>query len=171
MINPSYGAPAFVARLIPVLSLNADFLFNILKPIIQLIHESGGRLFGVVSDNLSVNQKAFKLFHSNFQSLDISSIAHPISNSKFERLFTLYDPTHLFKNVRNNWITEKTQTLEFIDSETKEKGLAKWKDLVELYKFELESDLKGTKLDFKTLHPNNFEKQKVSSFRLLAFSI
>ena len=161
MINPSHGAPAFVARLIPVLCVVADFLFTILNTIIKLIHESGGQVFGVMSDNLSVNQKTFKTFHSKFQSYDISSVAHPISNSQFERLFTLYDPTHLFKNIRNNWITEKTQTLEFIDPETKEKYLAKWKDLIDLYKFELESDLKGTKLDYKTLHPNNFEKQKV----------
>ena len=29
MINPSYGAPAFVARLVPVLKLKGDILFNI----------------------------------------------------------------------------------------------------------------------------------------------
>ena len=32
--------------------------------------------------------------------------------------------------------------------------------MISLYKSELESDLKLTKLDYKTLHPNNFEKQK-----------
>ena len=86
---------------------------------------------------------------------------YPIPNSKFKVLFTLYDPTHLFKNVRNIWVSEKTQTLEFIDPETNETCTAKWKDLINIHKAELESDLKETKLDYTTLHPNNFEKQKV----------
>ena len=30
-------------------------------------------------------------------------------------LFLFYDPTHLFKNVRNNWLTEKTQSLDLHD--------------------------------------------------------
>ena len=114
-----------------------------------------------MSDNLSVNQKTFKLFHEVFRSLGVSSVTNPFPNSKFTALFTLYDPSHLFKNVRNNWVTEKMQTLEFIDPETKETYTTKWKDLVNIYKSELESDLTLTKLDYKTLHPNNFEKQKV----------
>ena len=39
MINPSYGAPAFLARLIPVSGLDADFLFEIIKSVLKLIHE------------------------------------------------------------------------------------------------------------------------------------
>ena len=58
-------------------------------------------------------------------------------------------------------MTEKMQMLEFRDPETNEIFTAKWKDLVKNYKAELESDLKQTKLDCVTLHPNNFEKQKV----------
>ena len=73
----------------------------------------------------------------------------------------MYDPPHLFKNIRNNWVTEKTQTLIFFDLDTDEEVAAKWKDLVELYNDEQSSDLKITKLDFKTFYPNNFEKQKV----------
>ena len=33
--------------------------------------------------------------------------------------------------------------------------------MINIHKAELESDLKETKLDYTTLHPNNFEKQKV----------
>ena len=29
MINPSYGAPAFVARLVPLSHLNAEFLYEL----------------------------------------------------------------------------------------------------------------------------------------------
>ena len=38
---------------------------------------------------------------------------------------------------------------------------AKWRDLIELYKEETESTIKLSKLDYSTLYPNNFEKQKV----------
>ena len=71
-----------------------------------------------MSENLSVNQKTFKKFHQNFESHSISEIAHPVINPKFKTLYTLYDPVHLFKNIRNNWVTEKTQTLIFYDEIT-----------------------------------------------------
>ena len=161
MVNPSYGAPAFVARLLPVSCLTADFLFEIVKSVIKFVHDAGGYVFGIMSDNLSVNQKTFKMFQDTFKRIGVCSVTHPFPNSKFAVLFTLYDPTHLFKNIRNNWITEKSQTLEFIDPETNETCTAKWKHLIEIYNSDLESDLKATKLDYKTLHPNNFEKQKV----------
>ena len=121
---------------------------------IKLVHDVGGRVFCIMmSDNLSVNRKNCKMLHETFRSESVSSVAHPFPNSKFYSLFTLYDPTYLFKNVRNNWITEKTQTLEFLDPEINEVFTAKWKDLIEIYTSELESDIKGTKLNHTTLYP------------------
>ena len=76
-------------------------------------------------------------------------------------MYVLYDIIHLFKNIRNNWITEKLQTLIFFDIDTNEEVIARWKDLIDIYKSEETSDLKQTRLNYKTLHPNNFEKQKV----------
>ena len=77
-------------------------------------------------------------------------------------LYTFYHLVHLFKNIRNNWITEKTQTLTFFDIDTNEEVFAYWKDLISIHKSEEITDLKLTKLDYRTLYPNNFEKQKVS---------
>ena len=161
MVNPSYGAPAFVARLVPVKNMTAEFLFGIVTSVLEVIHDAGGRVFCLMSDNLSVSQKTFKIFHEKYDSLGISSVSHPFENSKFDRLFTLFDPTHLFKNIRNNWCTEKTQSLEFKDPETGKTFTAKWSDLTKIYKEETEGILRETKLDYTTLHPNNFEKQKV----------
>ena len=39
--------------------------------------------------------------------------------------------------------------------------MAKWKDIIEVYRYEQSSDLKLTKLDFQSLYPNNVEKQRV----------
>ena len=59
-------------------------------------------------------------------------------------------------------MTESSQTLIFIDPDTKEEVIADWNDLVEIYKEEQEGLLRQTKLDYATLYPNSFEKQKVS---------
>ena len=59
-------------------------------------------------------------------------------------------------------MTESSQTLIFIDPDSKEEVIADWNDLVEIYKEEQEGLLRQTKLDYATLYPNSFEKQKVS---------
>ena len=62
MINPSLVASAFVGRLLPVFSLKAEFLYDPVTKMINVIHEAGGFVYLVMSDNLSVNQKLFKMF-------------------------------------------------------------------------------------------------------------
>ena len=55
MINPSFGAPAFVAQLIPVINLKDEFFFEIVKSAIKLVHDAGGHVFGIMSDKHTVN--------------------------------------------------------------------------------------------------------------------
>ena len=65
------------------------------------------------------------------------------------------------KNVRNNLMTEKTKTLEFKDPDTRSRVvLAKWSD-IRIYKEEENNIVKSTKLNYRSLYPNNFEKQNV----------
>ena len=67
---------------------------------------------------------------------------------------------HILKNIRSNWHSEKTQTIQFEDE-----GVTKidsWGDLVSLYKSEEQFDLKNSKLTKASVFPNNVEKQKVS---------
>ena len=161
MIAPSMGKPAFVCRLIPVYSLKHGFLFEETNKIIQLIHKHSGYAMLLMSDNLRTNQACFQLYREPFGSENIFSCKHPVSNDEFSMLFLLYDPPHLLKNIRNNWHTEKMQKLKFPSSEHGT-VLAQWKDLVEIYKSEEHSIVKSTNLDYATLHPTNFEKQKVS---------
>ena len=80
----------------------------------------------------------FKVYHKENPSTAIYSIRHPIHNPIFDTLFTLYDMPHCFKNIRNNWVTEPSQTLEFIKTIMKE-----------------------TKLSYAALYLTNFEKQKM----------
>ena len=78
MLNPFFGAPAFIGRLIPVHKLCSEFLYEQLVQLLHCIHNNGGLVYAMMSDNLRVNQKVFKSFHQNFTSLNIYSVTHPI---------------------------------------------------------------------------------------------
>ena len=52
MVSPLMGAPAFVARLIPLYSISADLLFGQIVRLIEIIHDCSGFVFLVMSDNL-----------------------------------------------------------------------------------------------------------------------
>ena len=65
------------------------------------------------------------------------------------------------KDLRNYWITKKNGTLEFVDLDSGKKLLAKWNDIVLVYKQEEKNFVKKTPFNYQTLYPNNFEKQKV----------
>ena len=63
-----------------------------------------------------------------------------IPNSKF------------IQKVRNNWVSEKNHTQEFIYPLTNEPCTAKWKDLIEIY----ESDLESDKVELHNSSPKQF---------------
>ena len=156
LINPSMGAPPFVGRLFPVSCLKGVFLYEQIILMIKIIHDSGGFVYLVMSDDHSRNQNTYQLFHQNFSSTGIDSVNHPIVNEKLKKLYLMFDPVHLLKSIRNNWVTEKNQTLTFFD-------FAKWKDVIDIYKDDIQEEVlvKSTKLNRQSLWPNNFEKQKV----------
>ena len=95
-------------------------------------------------------------------STDDFSCKHPVENEEFENLYHLYDPIHPLKNIYNNWQTDKMQKLKFTDPITNKEVRANWADLIVIYKIENDSLCKLTKLNYGTLYPTNFEKQKVT---------
>ena len=162
MIALSMGKPAFVCRPMPVYSLKAAFLFEQTLEVIELLHKNGGYTFLLMCDNFRTNQACFKLYQSTFGNDDIYSRRHPVSNNEFSILFLLLDPLHLLKNIRNNWHTEKMQKSKFGNPEDGSTVTALWSDLVKIYKSEEHYFAKSTKMNYATLYPTNFEKQKVS---------
>ena len=115
-----------------------------------------------MTDNLSVNQKLFKSLNHIYGQYSLSAINHPVRNIHFPVMFLCYDPVHLLKNFRNNWLTEKTQSLEFKDPESERVVVAKWSDLKNIFKEESGNIVKMSNLDYPSIYPNNFEKQEVS---------
>ena len=84
----------------------------------------------------------FRLYYDRYVSSDITSINHPNPNSSFPSLFLLYDPIHLMKNIWNNWLTEKTQTLEFKDPSSDAVVQTRWKDIISIYQAEQSNIIK-----------------------------
>ena len=107
MVNFFFGTPVF--------SFKSEFLLEQVMFLTQTIHEVGGVVFLAMADNLSVNKKMFKLLHESNKSHSIAAIEHHLENSLFKSFRLFYDPTHTFKSIRDNWMTEKIQTLDFQD--------------------------------------------------------
>ena len=162
MIETMYGGPSFMARLVPVYSLTAQFLFEQIERLIHIIHAAGGFVFLIMCDDLRANQSTYDMFREKFGAVGIFAVNHPSPNPEFAMLYILHDPTHLFKNIRNNWVTEKFQTLDFVEPYTKIVHKAKWSHLIAIYDDEMKSPIKRTRLSYAALYPTNFEKQKVS---------
>ena len=66
-------------------------------------------------------------------------------------LYLVYDYVHIFKNIRNNWITVKDQMLSFdIDGKA---YIASWADVGALYDEDRGSTLRLTKLTHTSVYP------------------
>ena len=150
---------SFLVKMIPCHALNSEFLYESLVNVTSLLEKSGARVHGLICDNNRVNQK---LFNNSFTPLSPEKPHIVKSPSGSDRPFYLmYDPVHILKNLRNNWHTEKTQTLTFFDQDGNEHR-ACWEDLKILLKHEDNFELKQSKLTKASVFPSNIEKQKVS---------
>ena len=99
-----------VAAIVPVLKQDCDCLFSLLKIVLKQLHDAGFIVQAIISDNLSVNTKAFSLFGNGTVPI---SIDNPYKDS--EKLFFFYDLVHVFKSVRNNWLgqMDSQKTIRF----------------------------------------------------------
>ena len=167
MVNPSMGMPAFVARLLPVFSLKHEFLKDRIDIVMKVLFEVGGYVFLIMTDNLSVNRKTFKIYHKDNKNSPTFFVPHPNTNHVFPNIYTFYDVVHNLKCLRNNFISEKTQRLRFWDPDSNIEHIANFKDIIAIYKEESSSFIKETKLTYAALYPNNFEKQKVQLKKVL----
>ena len=61
MVKCCFGGPEFLTKLLPVSNLNADFLVNQSKPILEKITEQpDGEVLAIIADGNRVNQKFFR---------------------------------------------------------------------------------------------------------------
>ena len=148
-IVSGFGGPKFLFRMLPVHKLDTSFLREQTDNIIRSVNEVGGNIVAIVCDNNRVNQSFFKSFECVRPWLTTGGI------------FLLFDFVHILKSIRNNWITEKTKELEFYDGECLK--VARWSDLVTLYRSEESNLVKMARLTEVSVFPKPIERQNVST--------
>ena len=122
MVKCLKGGPTFMLKMIPVTGLDADFQFEQVNAVLDIIKEVGGTTKSLVVDGNRVNQAFYKMFETVPGKLWLT----------VDGMFLLFDFVHLLKSIRNNWLTEKTgNELQFKDKE--KIFVAKWADLLQLY--------------------------------------
>ena len=73
--------------------------------------------------------------------------------------YLIYDYPHIFKNLRNNWITEAQKHLIFmVDGK---EYLACWSDIVNLYEEDRKEPIRATKLTHTSVYPKPLQRQSV----------
>ncbi|XP_077489630.1 uncharacterized protein LOC144100615 [Amblyomma americanum] len=153
-----------VAHILPVFSIEASDLHEVLKKVILGLEKAGLKVIAVVSDNNSINRKVMSLF-SKKKAIDI---VYPHSADNARPLFFAVDPVHLLKCIRNNWLNQKSPDTSFLYPEFKstESKLdikkASFQTLRDLYTSERHNLSKfAYGLTYKALHPTNIERQNV----------
>ena len=109
----------------------------------------GAKGIAIINDTNRLNQSFFKLFRP--LTPDTPWMVESASDTS-RPMFLLYDPVHLLKNIRNNWLTETTKTITFPTPQGN--ALAKWSYLEELHKAENQMMMKLSNLTPTSVFPS-----------------
>lgn len=137
-------------RVIPVEKLNANHLKEYLLEVIATVKHSGGQPVSVICDNCPVNQRVYK---------DLGGPGLVQVPNDTLQMYLVHDYVHIFKNIRNNWITEPQQELSFELDGTEYKAC--WKDICHLYEIDSKTPLRMTKLTHTAVFPKVLQRQSV----------
>lgn len=157
LIASAFGNFKTVVSLVPVKKLTSSELHELILKNLELLNVCGFRVLSIVSDNNRVNQGMFKSLCQNSNS-SISFDYHSLP------VFVMYDPVHILKNIRNNWINLKDadKAFNYISFESNTLKTAKFSSIQTLYKNESNSMIKlAPNLNYKTCYPTNLERQNV----------
>ena len=145
MLKPLFKTRSFMVRLIPIYKLSPEFLYSSLSTVYSLVREVGGEVIAFISDNHRTNRTCYELMSSN---------------AVYKDVILLHDPVHVMKSIRNNWISEKNQTISILFDDVYKAG--KWHDIVHVYNQEKDLTIRMTRLTTRSLYPTAIERQKVS---------
>ena len=147
-----HGGPRYIFRVHPTHKLNAPQLQDLLMEAVAAITSKGGTVISLVSDNCGTNRGVYKLMGGPGK----VTVTH--KELRYV-LFLVYDYVHIYKNLRNNWITETCKELSF--TKDSKQYLACWSDVVALYEEDRKSDIRLTKLTHTSVHPKTLQRQSV----------
>lgn len=177
LVSSCFGKFKEVIRLVPAKQITGAFLANTAKNVIVQVLDCGFKVLCIISDNNRLNRVMFKEL-----TRDSTSDYYFYTNGNPYPIYVFFDSVHILKCIRNNWINLKNNDHEFtvpfwkdlvdyknteIENNNNEQHdmvtKAKFSDLRDLYKIEQNMLVKSApNITYKTLYPNNFERQKVS---------
>ena len=141
----------------PIKNLKAETQNQCFEKIMLLLHEVGFNVVGLSVDNAAANRKFYKDYLCN--GVWKESIINRLTGGI---VFLLFDPTHVIKNIYNNFLTRRVLELPALLSLAPESKKALFSDVEAVYKEECHKPLKiAHKLSETVIHPNRIEKVNV----------
>ena len=148
-----------VAAMMPVKSLDAQFLKQCTMKVIETLENVGYCVLCLISDNNRINCNMFTaICNGNLQPF----ILNPFNTER--KLFFLFDSAHLLKCVRNNWIGQINNDHSFLCPGIVEQTTctASFDHIRQLYHAEKNNLIKlAPGLTYKALYSNSIEQQNV----------
>ena len=117
-----YGGPRYIIRIIPVTCLKSYQLKEMLLEAAFVVRKKGGYIISFICDNCPLNQQTY---------IQLGGPGRVYLQPDGLQVFIVYDFIHIFKNIRNNWITEKLKELSF--TVNNKDYVACWDDVIKLY--------------------------------------
>ena len=93
-----YGGSRYIIRIIPVACLKFYQLKEMLLEAAYAVRKNGGYIISFICDNCPLNQQTY---------IQLSGPGRVYLQPDGLQVFLVYDFIHIFKNIRNNWFTEK----------------------------------------------------------------
>ncbi len=165
MIKAAAGQYCDVVALHPIVNLDSTLMKKKFEEVMEAVSAANFEVVAISVDNASPNRKFF--IQELGKGLLSPSISHPLSSAPIHLLF---DSTHNFKNIYNNFQTRRSFALpapkkdpqDTEKEKEKEELRAEFSHIEELYKKELGKPVKlAYKLSEKVLHPTAIEKTNV----------
>ena len=141
----------------PVKNLKAETQQQCFNKIMYLLHEVGFNVVGVSVDNAAANRKFYKDFLCD--GIWKSSITNSFTGGK---IFLIFDPTHVIKNIYNNFLTRKVFKFPAMLPFVPQILTANFSDVQAVYNNECHKPLRiAHKLSETMLNPKTIEKVNV----------
>ena len=141
----------------PIKNIKADSLKCCYDKVMELIHKVGFNVVAISIDNASANRKFYKDCLCN------GSWKNSIKNSYTGgTIFLVFDPTHIIKNIYNNFLTKRIFKLLSLPPFVPNSLTANFSDVQLVYDNECDKPLRiAHKLSDTVLKPKTIEKVNV----------
>ena len=157
MVKCLFGGPEFIHKIYSMKNLTANFLYDEGNKIVEALEsDAANKVITIIADGHRTNQKCFASLSAN------SGSDHGVPwLNKQSNIYRLLDYVHVIKCIRNNWLTEKTQQLEYTFNGITQ--VAKWSDLKTPQQAESNCFVKLSKLTEVAVSPKPIEPQNVQT--------